>query len=112
MTTTHRPLSPLAGAAIGLALLALVNACTGFGILAAGTVAMSLGMAPEAVARLCSALAGAPAALRPVGGGSGGELVDAAREAFTWSLHGGNGLCAALVTAGAVLALRLLRRAR
>jgi len=112
MTTTNRLLSPVAGAALGLALLALVNACAGFGALAMGTVAMSLGMAPEAVARLCSALGGALAALRSMGGGAGSELVDAAREAFVWSLHGGNGLCAALVTAGAVLALRLLRRAR
>jgi len=112
MTTTNRLLSPFAGAAIGLFLLALVNACTGFGVIALGTVAMSLGMAPQAMVRTCSALGGALAAVRSVGGGSGSELVDAAREAFVWSLHGGNGLCAALVTAGAVLALRLLRRGR
>jgi len=112
MTSTHRLLSPFAGAALGLALVALVNACTGFGVLALGTVAMSLGMAPEAVARACGALGGALAAVRSVGGGSGNELLDAAREAFIWSLHGGNGLGAALVTAGAVLALRLLRCAR
>jgi hypothetical protein len=112
MTTTNRLLSPVAGAALGLACLALVNACTGFGVLALGTVAMSLGMAPDAVARTCSALGGALAAMRSVGGGTGNELVDAAREAFVWSLHGGNGLGAALVTSGVVLALRLLRRAR
>jgi hypothetical protein len=101
---------PLAGAALGLVLLALVNACAGFGVLALGTAAMSLGMAPEAVARAFTALGGALAAMRSVGGGSGNELVDAAREAFVWSLHGGSGLGAALATAAAVLALRLLRR--
>ena len=112
MTSTHRLLSPFAGAALGLALVALVNACTGFGVLALGTAAMSLGMAPEAVARACAALGGALSAVRPVGGGSGHELIDAAREAFIWSLHGGNGLAAALTTAAVVLALRVLRRAR
>jgi hypothetical protein len=40
-----------------------------------------------------------------------GAALDAAREAFVWTLHGGAGLGAALATAGAVLALRLLRRA-
>jgi len=105
------PRLPLAGAALGLALLALVNACTGFGVLALGTLAMSLGMAPGAVARGFGALGAALAAARPVGGGSGNELVDAAREAFVWSLHSGGGLGAALATAAAVLALRLLRRA-
>jgi len=112
MITTNRLLSPFAGAALGLALLALVNACTGFGVLALGTVAMSLGMAPEAITRTSSALGGALAAMRSMGGGTANELVDAARDAFVWSLHGGNGLGAALVTAGAVLALRLLRCAR
>jgi hypothetical protein len=109
MTASSR--SPLVAAALGLALLSVVDLCTGSGLLALGTAAMSLGIAPEPVARAGGALAESLVALRSAGA-PGNELAEAAREAFTWSLHAGSGLGAALATAAAVLAMRLLRRSR
>jgi len=103
-------LSPLAGAAaLGFAWLALVSACADLGIPALGTVVMSLGLAPETVAKAMATLGGALSALRSVSAPSSNDLVDASRDAFVGALHCGAGLVAAIVTATVVLALRLLR---
>jgi hypothetical protein len=110
-STPLLPSSPLAGAALGLALLVFVNACTSLGALALGTVAMSLGMAPDVAARAFAALGDVLATLRSAGA-PGNDLVDASRDAFVASLHGGAGLGAAAATAAVVLGVRLLRRAR
>jgi len=105
-------LSPLAiVAALGFAWLTLVSACMDVGIPALGTVVMSLGLAPETIARAMATLGGALSALRSVCAPSSSGLIDAAREAFVGSLGCGAGLVAAIVTATVVLALRLLRGA-
>ena len=108
---TSLPRSPLAAATLALALLAFADLCMGSGLLALGTAAMSLGVAPEPVVRAGNALAEALATARTAGA-PGNELIEAAREAFVWSLHAGAGFGAALATALAVLAVRLLRRPR
>jgi len=109
MITTSRPLQ---AAAIGILLFSLLGGCSGIDTLVFSSVTMGVGLAPETTCRAAAALGGVLSAMRSAGGPSSNDLIDASRDAFVGALHSGAGLAAAVATATAVLALRLLRNPR